>query len=62
MIQFLLKYKLTLIGLVLGGIGGFVYYKQIGCISGACPITSNPYISTLYGMLLGALLTNSFEK
>ena len=58
----LLKYKLTLLGVLLGGIGGFAYYKFIGCASGTCPITSNPYISTLYGMIIGALLLNSFEK
>jgi len=59
----LLKYKLTLLGVLLGGIGGFAYYKFIGCASGTCPITSNPYISPLYGrMIVGALLLNSFEK
>lgn len=58
----ILKYKLTLIGLIVGGIGGYVYYKTIGCASGTCPITSNPYISTIYGMILGALLLNNFEK
>jgi hypothetical protein len=62
MLAFLLKYKFTLIGLFIGGIGGYVYYKQVGCVSGTCPITSNPYISVLYGMLVGALLLNSFEK
>ncbi|MCX7728776.1 MAG: DUF6132 family protein [Bacteroidia bacterium] len=62
MIHFLLKYKITLIGLILGGIGGFIYYKTIGCSSGTCPITSNPYTSVVYGMVLGALLLNSFEK
>ena len=58
----LLKYKLTLLGVLLGGIGGFAYYKFIGYASVTCPITSNPYISTLYGMIVGALLLNSFEK
>jgi Family of unknown function (DUF6132) len=27
---------------------GFVYYKAVGCSSGACPITSNPWISAIY--------------
>jgi hypothetical protein len=38
-----------------GAIGGFAYYYFIGCTSGACPITSNPYISTSYGALIGGL-------
>ncbi|NLI53590.1 MAG: YtxH domain-containing protein [Clostridiales bacterium] len=41
---------------VLGAIGGFLYYRFVGCVSGACPITSNPYISTVYGGVLGVLL------
>ena len=32
---------------------GFGYHKLVGCRSGACPITANPYISTLYGALMG---------
>ncbi len=41
---------------VVGLIGGFLYYYFVGCASGACPITSNPYISTLYGGVIGVLL------
>jgi hypothetical protein len=47
--------KRTLI--VLAGAGaGYAYYYFIGCVSGACPISSNPYISTAYGAAVGALL------
>jgi hypothetical protein len=38
-----------------GGIVGFAYHKIVGCRSGACPITANPYISTIYGALVGFL-------
>lgn len=41
---------------VLGGLAGLGYYRFVGCRSGACPIWSNPYISTGYGALLGYLL------
>ncbi len=40
----------------LGALGGFAYYAFIGCTSGTCPITSNPFISTGYGALIGAVL------
>jgi len=44
-----------------GGILGFAYYKFIGCTNGTCPITSNPYISTLYGLFIGAMLSGLFK-
>jgi hypothetical protein len=46
------------IGVVLGGIFGFFFYRFIGCKSGACVITGNPYISTIYWALLGGLVAN----
>jgi phage shock protein E len=51
----------VIVGFVLGAIGGYVYYAEVGCITGSCVITSNPYISTAYGALLGALLVASFK-
>lgn len=39
-----------------GAAAGYLYYAFVGCASGTCPITSNPYISTLYGALAGVLL------
>lgn len=44
------------IPVLLGAAGGFLYYKFIGCKTGACPITSNPWISTLYGALIGLMI------
>jgi hypothetical protein len=48
----------SLAGAVIGGIGGFLYYHFIGCSSGSCGITSNPYMSTLAGSLLGFFIVN----
>lgn len=43
---------------VLGGaVLGFAYHRFVGCRSGACMITANPYISTLYGAFMGYLLS-----
>lgn len=55
------KYKLTLIGIVVGAIGGYAYYHFEGCTTG-CPITSHPLNSMLYGALTGILLFTSFKK
>ncbi len=43
----------------IGAILGFAYYRFIGCASGTCPITSNPYISTLYGAIMGILVASA---
>lgn len=45
---------------VLGGaVAGYLYYRLVGCRSGACPITSSPIISSLYGAMLGFLMSRS---
>lgn len=50
-----------LVGAVIGGlIGYFLLYKVIGCSTGACAITANPYISTVYGVIMGLLFAESF--
>ena len=45
-----------------GGLAGFAYYYFIGCNSGACPITSSPVISTLYGAFIGGILSIDQKK
>lgn len=45
-----------LLGLLIGGTLGFAWYYFIGCNSGGCAITSDPYRITAFGMLSGALL------
>ena len=37
---------------------GLGYYFAVGCALGACPITSNPAASALYGGVMGFLLGN----
>lgn len=58
MIAFFRKHLLLFIGIMIGGIGGFLYYYFIGCSSGTCAITSKPINSTIYGIILGGLLTD----
>ena len=53
---------LYLIGAAVGAIAGYIYWQQIGCVSGTCMITSKPINSTLYGALMGSLLFGMFKK
>lgn len=48
--------KLSILFLILGAIGGFLYWKFVGCESGTCAIKSVWYWSTLWGAALGYLL------
>jgi hypothetical protein len=54
----ILKYA---IGIGIGLVAGFLYYRFIGCTSGGCPITSSLPGSLAYGGLLGAAVTGFFK-
>ena len=45
------------LGIIIGGGLGYAYYYFIGCNGGTCPITSNPWNSTISGMVLGLIWT-----
>lgn len=45
-----------------GVLGGYAYYALIGCRTGTCAITSNPYMSMAWGGLLGYLLPDFFVR
>ena len=60
--NFILKNKLTIFGVIAGAIGGYLYYHFVGCESGTCAITSKPLNSSLYGAMMGGLFINMFKK
>ena len=60
--DFLLKHWLKFAGVATGILGGWLYYFYVGCVSGTCPITSNPYKMMLYGAVMGYLLFDIFSK
>ncbi|MEK7744156.1 MAG: DUF6132 family protein [Elusimicrobiota bacterium] len=49
----------VVLGLTLGAVAGYLGYRIVGCSTGACPLTSNPYVSTLYGALMGLTISLS---
>jgi hypothetical protein len=50
-----------IIGVVVGGGIGFGWYKLVGCSTGACPLTSHPVFTMIYGTVLGVLIATSFH-
>jgi hypothetical protein len=48
-----------IIGALIGGLAGFGYYKLVGCSTGTCPLTSNPWSSTIYGMVMGCMIAGT---
>jgi hypothetical protein len=58
----LFQNKLILIGIVLGSISGFLYWKTVGCNSGSCMITSQWENSTAYGAIVGGLFFSFFKR
>ena len=60
--SFILKNKLMLLGVLLGGIAGYLYYHFIGCVTGTCAITSKPLNSTVYFAVIGGLGFSMLKK
>jgi len=47
------------LAIIIGSAAGFLYYYFVGCTSGKCAITGNPYYSTIWGGVLGFFVVNS---
>jgi len=50
-----MDYSRLAIRVLIGAAIGFGYYLLIGCRTGTCLITGNPFIATGYGAMLGAM-------
>jgi hypothetical protein len=42
--------------ILVGAALGFGWHRFVGCRTGACAITANPYTSTIYGAAMGFML------
>ena len=51
--------KVALSAFIGGGLGFLVGYFG-RCATGTCPLTGNPYVSTIFGAILGALIGAGF--
>lgn len=60
--KWILSKKLLIAGIIIGAIGGYLYWQQIGCSSGTCMITSKWPNSAAYGAVMGGLVFSIFKK
>lgn len=61
--NWILTHKKNIILAIIGAIAGYLYWYYVGCESGSCAITSVWYRTTIYGALMGWLLSDvSFKK
>ncbi len=42
-----------ILGGIIGAMAGYIYWREIGCSTGTCPITSKPLNSVVYFGVLG---------
>jgi hypothetical protein len=61
MLPFIRKNAITIAGVILGLVGGYLYWQFIGCASGTCAIQSDPWKMTPYGGLMGGLTANLLQ-
>ena len=64
--SFFKKFLPEITGAVLGALGGFIYWKYVGCVSGTCTIKSNWYLmipwGTVFGFLVGSVAGDIIRK
>jgi hypothetical protein len=49
------------VSVLVGGALGYANYRFIGCKTGTCPLSANPWISTVYGMVVGGMVGGMFK-
>ena len=58
-----MKILLYILTVFIGVAIGWLYYRFVGCRGGACPLTSNPWSSMIFGAILGySLLSPMIPK
>jgi hypothetical protein len=60
--KFVRTHILSIVGIIVGSLIGYLYYYYIGCESGSCSITSSPINSSIYGAAMGGLVLSLFKK
>jgi len=51
-LEIIWKWSKRILPVLIGATSGYLYYYYVGC-NGSCPISGNPYVSTVYGAFAG---------
>jgi len=51
----------TILG-ALGALGGYLYYQYVGCLTGTCVITANPFTSSFFGAVIGIVIAGPLSE
>ena len=46
----------VVVGGAVGAVVGYLMYRFVGCRTGACPLTGNPYVAVILWGAIGAVL------
>ena len=60
--DWIISHKKNFITTVIGAVAGYCYWYFVGCASGTCAITSVWYRTTIYGAVMGWLLSDIIFK
>lgn len=52
----------VIIGMILGVIGGYVFYLEVGCSTHSCLLTANPWKMAGIGAIIGYLAGYIFSQ
>ena len=60
--NWILNHKKNFLLLLIGAVAGYCYWYFVGCESGSCAITSVWYRTTIYGAVMGWLVSDLLFK
>lgn len=60
--KFILNNIWSIIGGLFGGLFGYFYWRDIGCATGTCPITSKPLNSIIYFAVMGYFMIDTISQ
>lgn len=60
--DWILKHKKNFIVTLVGAVSGLAYWYYVGCESGTCAITSVWWRTTIYGAVMGWLVSDMLFK